>query len=184
MIPVRTLLLGWSLALVSILAAPSFAAAQQSSGPKPPTQAETEAWIVGFLTAHGSVSATLTTDQSTAERTLSIGTPSFMGCNLTYTAEDDRTLESDREGDTRPKHQHFSTTQHLDFGQAALNSAKVVPLKVYGADDELPVLSVHVANVTDQLLAVFFIDSQDSASRLIKALNAEIQFCGGRASPY
>jgi hypothetical protein len=152
------------LALVSTLTASPFAAAQQGAAPKPPTQAETEAWIVEFIAAHG-----CGTGRADGFTTTRCDTPSsFHNCYLVITAA----VSSTGLGAVSSKSKVFT----IDFRSvvAAYSEpnyegfGKTVDFRVKPGGRSMG-LSV---------------DSDESAARLINALNAEIRLCASNASPF
>lgn len=138
-----------------------------------PTLETTQKWISGFLTEHGC--ATISTQEGGYLRTCTTTAPST-GCivvtELAHTRfNSDRSINSLSSGTS-----HITT----NFAEAVLGSARLSDIPIDGSSPSWAGRQVKIENLSGKMIGVFLVDSSENGTRLVRALNVEIQLCGGK----
>jgi hypothetical protein len=143
-----------------------------------PTLAETQQWMNSFLASHGCATFT---DREGSYRTICTVVRSTNGCTV-VTGNVTMAFFPDGSVDTRIPSQKPTST--IDFKQVAFNSAKINALPASNSGSWSGNY-ITIENMDGVVIGLrLYMDSQESGVRLVKALNAETQLCGGKPSPF
>jgi hypothetical protein len=153
------------LTLSLLLVIPTIVTAQV--GAPAPTLAETQDWIKGFLAPHGCVTAAHTDGNGWM---LCSEVASSTGCTVVF----DLTRQWFHADGTIDQNTITTNHIHVNFTDVPLSSARV---------RDLPGWSGQQLTI-DKMILFLTVDSKENGDRLVKALNMEIQLCGGKASPF